>query len=432
MVIQFGVSNFLCYANPTVLQFSTNAKETLFKEDIVGNRFYRCLKYAALFGSNASGKSSFIKAVDYFVACVKDNRFLSAAHDKYTRTRKENKSNPSLFEIVLLINDTFYQYGFEIILSSGRVINEYIYKITPSTQSRTTIFDRSEKVFNIKSKKNTSNDIQTRINDSIVRNSLFLTNIGSLLKRNPDEELDIIREIYSYITERIIIINKNVQSNYMFISPVIGKDFTQILNEFDFNIESIEKKPIDWNLFSSQLAPNILQDIKNDFVTNDRNAIRQLLIGNALYLINLVNDDIVVKRIIFKHFNNSNDFDYNEESDGTLRIMDFIPIFLMKKSATFFIDEIEASLSSDAVVHFFQMLREKNNDVQIMFTTHTDRLFDKSMFRRDELYIVEKDLNGESMLKRMNQFSGIYEENRMNQKFISGLYGGRPRILNRK
>ena len=428
MIAQFGFSNFLSYSKPTVVQFLTNTKETSFKDDCFGNRFFKALKYIPMFGKNASGKSSLIEAVLFFQYAIKDNRFLRSRPKSYCRTNKTNANKPSTFEIVLIIDEMFYQYGFSVVLSTGRIEEEYLNKITPSTKKVSKIFDRNLKLFTLKSRVAASNDVEYRINDVISRNELFLSNIGSLLTNNPNEDYAIFLKIYNFILNKIVVINRNVSSQYLYLTDEVDPHFKDVLNEFDFNIKDIVKNKLDWNSFSSALSSQQADDIRNKLFTESAPVAVMILGSKLITLKKDSQNNIKVEEIIFKHFNSESEFDYYEESSGTLRVMDFIPIILMNVGTSFFIDEIEQSLSPDVVVSFFEKLRDESNNDQILFTTHSDSLFSEEHFRRDSFYIVDKDDKGESYLKRLTQFENIYDETNINAKFIKGAYGGRPNI----
>ena len=429
MVIQFGVSNFLSYHDKTVVQFLTNSKETKFTDtDCVGNRFYNCLKYAALFGSNASGKSSFIKAVQFFVSSVKNNSTFRRATNLYCRTRKEHQDEPTTFEMVLVLDDTFYQYGFSVLLKDGSIVDEYLNRVTPSTKATNEIFHRNTRIINLDLGAKAKRDLDFKLEDSIQRNILFLTSIGSLPETSVEyrQDLRVLYDVYNYISSKIIVIDKKSQSQYLFVTNKIDKDFDLLLQRFDFNIEHVKKKKVDVDMLFSSIPNDLVSKIQTR-LRGGENDVLNLLLNNKLYSFKLENDRINASHIFFKHFNSESDFEYPEESDGTLRIMDFIPItFLVKDDVTFFIDEIEQSLSSDVVVNFFKILRDNNNNAQILFTTHLDRLFDRNYFRKDEMYIVNKDVNGESHFVRFNQFAS---NDNINDKFVDGRFGGRPNIF---
>lgn len=431
MIIQFGISNLLSYEQPVAVQFSTNSKETSFDDtDTFGNRFYKCLRYLPVFGSNASGKSNLIKAINFFSFAVANNAVLSKSTNMYCKTNKKNADLPSSLEMVIVVDDVFYQYGFSAILKTGTIVDEYLNKITPSTKASNVIFDRSHREINLNLSAKNKKSVQFRLEDSIGRNELFLTNIGSYLKMNPDEtgELFIFYTIYDYIVDKIVVINKNSQSTYLFLTETIDDAFLDSLNEFDFNIKEIDKEKVDSDSLLSMLSPDIVSRIKSA-IYSVNSSFYTVIISGKLYSFKNSDNGIVAHRIYFKHYNSDNEFDYSEESDGTIRIMDFIPLLFYKGECTVFIDEIEQSLSSDLIIKFFKLLRANKKEIQLLFTTHQDRLFDHKYFRFDEMYIVEKNQNGASFLKRFSQFSNQDKADNITAKFIDGRYGGRPKIF---
>lgn len=55
--------------------------------------------------------------------------------NKFFRLNPENKTVPSEFEIELLCGSKIFVYGFSVILSTGSVLEEYLYeKISPSSK----------------------------------------------------------------------------------------------------------------------------------------------------------------------------------------------------------------------------------------------------------------------------------------------------------
>lgn len=419
MVLQFGISNFLSYDEPAVIQLSSNTKETAFSTDYIGFKQYKILKYASIFGTNASGKSSLIKSVRFFTDCVRNNKNLERGSSFYCKVKKENEEKISSFEIVILYKEYFYQYGFGVILKTGKIQEEYLNKITPSTNKSTEIFRRSSE----------SGNYVDYIKTSLINNRLIISLIGESEETIDKKYYDEIKGVYEYISKRIVVIDNNTSSNYLFTEKEIDSNFIKILHAFDFNISKVKKTNIPWDVFSGLVKPEIVADVRKAILSNP-NKKSTLFLQNKFYYIEVINDDINITKIGFEHYNSENPFDFGEESDGTLRIMDFIPIFFIKTQLTFFIDEIERSLSSDMVVQFFKMLRDAGNISQIVYTTHEDELFDHNNQRIDSIYIVVKDSLGTSHLRRLSQFKNIYKENNINDKYLQGRYGGRSKFYN--
>lgn len=429
MIIQFAVGNYLSFDEVTVLQMITKSKETLFeKSDVIDNKTYKILKNVSIFGSNASGKTSFVKAISFFKNALIDNDTYLKAASKYCRIKNENKNSPSIFEIVLDIGNRFFQYGFSVILSEGTVVDEYLYEITPSTFGSKPIFSRKDNMINVSLNKNLLLTVKGKLTEAINNNKLFLSLICKDKTFDNVDGIKNIIEVYRYIINKIIVINKDTKSNYL-LRNEINKNYVDILNNFDFNISAINKKDIDEDTIRTIIGSQTYNRIRDDLLNDIKANVITLYNSDNIYLFSKSDNGINTKKIIFKHFHSDSEFSTNEESDGTNRIMDLIPILFVEEEATFFIDEIESSLSSDMVIHFIETLRTYNNPVQLIFTTHADRLFDDKYLRRDAMFIVEKDNLGASHLKRVSQFKGIYSEKNINSKYLQNRYGGRPNII---
>ena len=105
----------------------------------------------------------------------------------------------------------------------------------------------------------------------------------------------------------------------------------------------------------------------------------------------------VAKKVITFHQDNTGDnvhFELDEESDGTQRLLDFIPAFdvILNHDITVVIDEIDHSLHPallKALVN--KIMQEKTTQGQLIFTTHESNLLDLDIFRQDEEVTGEQE-----------------------------------------
>lgn len=86
------------------------------------------LKFAAIYGANASGKSNLIKALKFMREVVV--RGLPQGHtDMYCKLDETNKTKESYFELEIMLNDKYYSYGFEVILNQSKFISEWLVEL---------------------------------------------------------------------------------------------------------------------------------------------------------------------------------------------------------------------------------------------------------------------------------------------------------------
>ena len=112
MLIQFSVSNFLSFnEKETFSMIAGKARKNI--DRVFSNKKIKLTKCEVILGANASGGFS----------------------NKFFRLNPENKTVPSEFEIELLCGSKIFVYGFSVILSTGSVLEEYLYeKISPSSK----------------------------------------------------------------------------------------------------------------------------------------------------------------------------------------------------------------------------------------------------------------------------------------------------------
>ena len=106
--------------------------------------------------------------------------------------------------------------------------------------------------------------------------------------------------------------------------------------------------------------------------------------------------------------NFQDNFELKDESDGTRRLFDLIPLISkFSQDFTIIIDEFDRSLHPMLTRQFFELFYSLNvgdSKTQLIITTHESTLLDLNLLRRDEIFFVEKDDNGASKLFSLNQF----------------------------
>ena len=144
MLIRFNIKNFLSFSereNGKSEEFSMIAgkvrskKEHLFIDDKI-----KLLKFAAVYGANAAGKSNLVKAMEFMRQIVLFG-LPDGYTDKYCKVQSENKEKESYFELELMLDDKYYAYGFEVILSKGKFTSEWLVELASDNREKI-IFSR--------------------------------------------------------------------------------------------------------------------------------------------------------------------------------------------------------------------------------------------------------------------------------------------------
>ena len=130
------------------------------------------------------------------------------------------------------------------------------------------------------------------------------------------------------------------------------------------------------------------------------------------------------------------DFDIDDESDGTQRVIDLLPMLFRleeKKNSMYFIDELDRSLHTKISKYLIQYFLEANEGFnnQLFFTSHDINLLTLDDLIQDEIWFIEKNRFGETKIKPFSNF--LLEEGQNTLKdYINGRFGAIPVIRSEK
>ncbi|MBP1557304.1 MAG: AAA family ATPase, partial [Oscillospiraceae bacterium] len=125
MLINFSVSNFRSfYKSQTFSMKAGKVRNFANHTSRVANT--KLLKFKAVYGSNASGKTNLVKAIDFMRSSVVYG-INNASISDYCRLNVENANQPSRFEIDIILAEVHYTYGFEVLLSESRFTKEWLF-----------------------------------------------------------------------------------------------------------------------------------------------------------------------------------------------------------------------------------------------------------------------------------------------------------------
>jgi uncharacterized protein len=124
-------------------------------------------------------------------------------------------------------------------------------------------------------------------------------------------------------------------------------------------------------------------------------------------------------------------FDLMDESNGTRNLLFLTgPVLdILAKGLTLVVDELDTSLHTLLVrelVRLFHQSEVNTGGAQLIFTTHDTSLLDApDLFRRDQVWFIEKDSDQASRLVALAEFSPRKNE-ALERGYLIGRYGGIP------
>jgi len=434
MLKRFIVENFSSFKEKNSLDLTAGRTEIL-QNHIVNFDKVKLLKSAIVYGANASGKSNLIKAIDFAKSIIENSLNSINTNKKYFRLDKDSREKPTEFVFEIEIDKKFYNYGFNLFLDKKKIDEEWLYEIGLKKANK--IFSRKGTTIELGKKLTDNKSIKNRfeIYAEDMKNQthqLFLSEIAQ--KKLDNDSVQIFNKLYRWFRDKLIIIYPHTKFNP--ISLIVSdtkliEQFKIYLKKFDTGIEDITTIKEDFKKALKDIPNGIVNEIENDLNRDDKSNIL-LTSPEGNFIINRDNDgEIAVKKLGLIHKKEINDiFELKDESDGTKRLFDFIPL-ISKFGADFtiLIDEFDRSLHPKLTKVFFELFYNISDKTQIITTTHESNLLDLELVRRDEIWFVEKNREGASKLFSLNQFKERYDK-KVAKSYLLGRYGAVPIFKN--
>ena len=120
-----------------------------------------------------------------------------------------------------------------------------------------------------------------------------------------------------------------------------------------------------------------------------------------------------------------------DESLGTKRllVLSTLIVHSLSKGGVLIVDELDKNLHpliTKMLVKLFHSEKTNPSGAQLIFATHDSSLLDRDVFRRDQIWFVEKDFDGSSRLYNLSEFPGIRKGAPFDKWYLSGKFGGIP------
>jgi len=205
MLSRFTVGNFLSFKKPQTFSMIAGSVQK-HKERLYQANDMKLLKFSAIYGANAAGKSNLVKAMEYArnVIVLGTEKISDAAFFKLDQTYQKI---PSYFEFEICIEGVMYGYGFEILLSEKEITEEWLIRLGESRNdqifSRNTITGNYDYDNSLFSSEENRNRFDIYINDlNNVKDTLFLQDIVTNKEAlyNGNTRLVVLKEVFTWIS----------------------------------------------------------------------------------------------------------------------------------------------------------------------------------------------------------------------------------------
>jgi len=424
MIVNFSIENFGSVKDKQELSFEADKSTQL--EDYyiihaVGG--LRLLKLGLIYGANASGKTTILKALDFLREIVLE------PEDKKTETFD---FNPFLFDSITpnknsVLSMDFIQnnirYFYEVEFNKKAITREELYYFNPN---RANVFKRTTEInkqftqitFGSKIKKDKAFE-KTLVSNTLWNNTV----LGGFLKTNIElKELKDATDWFSDYLRPLIFSLTDLES---YVTSRIDKtelrkeNIVNILQKADLNISDIRILEEERNI------PDGFIEFIEQQISVPNEKINELKNKGKITSVNLE----------FEHTVNNEKYYLSSEleSQGTMRYYGFAGILsiLIKNSVAFPIDELEASLHPDLFIHFLLSFLVNSKNSQIIATTHNREILkNKDIFRNDAIWFTDKSKCCATKLYSLSDFdsSVIRDTSNIYNAYKIGKLGGVPNL----
>ena len=423
MLVQFSVRNFKTFKEEAKLTlFASSSDKTTREADNVFEvpKFgLRLLKSAVIYGANASGKTKLLEAAqfmrEFMLNSSKESQQGEPIHTESFRLSTKTSGEPSMFEVIFIYEGDMFRYGFET--TSDIVVSEWLYH-RPNTKE-IEIFYREEQEFNVHPRLFRKGSFFVK--EKMVRpNALMLSVAAQFNDELSEKVFDWLRKFRQLSGLR--------EESYMGYSMHRAQEIKEknkileLLQKADIGIEDIKVQQLDEASWPNDM-PQELREVLSKKIKED---------GATFY------DDVKTFHTKYDETNAPVDLEEfsmkKQESAGTAKYFALTgPVIkALEDGEILFVDELDSKIHPNLVcklVALFNSAITNPKNAQLVFNTHDTNLLSSGLFRRDQIWFVEKDRYGAATLYSLASFKtdeGGRKGDNFEEKYVSGRYGGIP------
>lgn len=429
MILGLRLKNWKSFREETIFTaYASGIRQCREHIAIVSKQKARVLPVGMIFGGNASGKSNFVAAISFLQRFVTDATFSRANfYNVSFLFSTVTKTEPTEIGIQFASNNIIYD--FSVSFNKESVLHEKLAIVHAAGE--TILYERSlDKIEFLRSYR--GNEL-ARLNfaaQGTKPGQLFLSNsIG--------QNVETFSEVYNWFSNELVVIGPDysLDSSIFLSVPDLANFLGEKLKAFDTGISGVTFSPV--KISELNLPPDLIERLYSLVKTGDKTAHYTL---NGSYLVfSWEKDGLTANRVVAKHLDENSDevpIAFEDESDGTRRLFDLLPAFSMldgkDSQKVVVIDELDRSLHtklSQRLIQAFLSTRTPESRSQLLFTTHDMMLLDQSKFRRDEIWIVEKNDMGSSNMICLSDFNIRYDLD-IRKAYLDGRFEDRPYLKN--
>lgn len=427
MLISFSVQNWMSFQDEATLSMvASKEKQHGHRIPVIEKYRTRVLPLAVVYGGNASGKTNLFKALSFVKnLVVRGTHPGSSIPVEVFLLNPASTAEPANFALEILVNDKIFEFSFTV--TRKAVLKEKLVEV--STSSEKVLYEREGDT--IKFDKGLDKDPALHFVFRGTReNQLFLTNSVS-------QRVERFQSIYDWFDDELQLVAPDSRfgrfERFMEDGSPTLCAMRDALTHLDTGITNLDFESVRINDLG--LPKAMVADISAHLKEGD---IVLIMMRDPIAL-SLQNGELIAKKLVTFHSNNLGEpvkFGMDYESDGSRRVIDLLPVFLdlcvANSRKVYVIDELDRSLHTLLTRHLLEGFLSScspDSRAQLLFTTHDVLLMDQELLRRDEMWITERTVSGESSLTSFSEFKDVRYDKDIRKSYLLGRLGGIPRVF---
>ena len=429
MLLQFSASNYRAFREQQTLSMAAGIAhdKTLpgncissESEALKGSRW---VKGVALYGANASGKSTLIHALKALARWVQTSAKTTDPKDPIEHIEPfaldpAAAEEPTAFTIFFVTSDVRYEY--QVAATRSRVWFEAL-RAYPEGKAQTW-FEREwvpeDGVYTFSPNNPTGMPRDPAIEARTLPNMLYLS---KAVAENRAE----VEPVFRWFKEGLVFFDLSTRGEMSSDATMqllhkkdpLAERVIRLLHEGDTGVVDAIVKDNRGSAFLSN------EELK-PFTASERDDLIKLLFGEL--------PPFEIQLMHRAHGGRSTPLDWNLESAGTQRLFSLAGPFLtiLKRGQVACVDEMDTSLHPllvRALLRLFFSETDNPLGAQILFTTHNPLLLDTTLLRRDQVWFTDKNDEGAAHLYPLTDYKPRQDE-ALSRGYMAGRYGGIPFI----
>ena len=413
VLIEFRVANFRSIKEEQTLSLMASGGGELMDSHTFEAKGFknRLLRSAAVYGPNASGKTNLLLALVSMKDIVKKSarethRGDTLAVEPFKLDSRPHKE-PTLFEVVFMVQGVRYQYGFSATETS--VVSEWLLAFPEGRPQHW--FERE-----------------------LGKNGRYEWKLGALLKGEKQLWQKSTRDNALFLSTAVQLNSQQLLPVFDWfndtlrfvgvrgVSPGFSASFCEkhgsekvadFLQEADLGIHNlhVRQEPFDPESLPENMPDSVKQIVKT-------------MKGGKIYEVKTVHESSTGDQV---------EFDLGQESSGTCKVFELAGPFLesLQNGHVLCIDELHNSLHPELVkflVGSFNDNTTNPRNAQLIFTTHETSMLNQKILRRDQIWFCEKDKNQATTVYALTDFHPRKGVENLELAYLSGRYGALPCI----